>query len=441
MKKPYTVAIVGKPNSGKSTLFNRIVGGRKAITHPTPGVTRDLMRAKTVWNGKEFIVVDTGGFDSLKSDSLQLEIRKRIIDSASSADVIIFLVDLKSGPTSEDMLLLKAIREMHDKIICTVNKVESYEDEIESNNFYSLGFSQIFPISALHGRRVGDLLDEIVSRFPATTIVCADDNAILKVTLIGKPNVGKSSIINKLIGDDRNIVSELPGTTRDTINLWVKYHGEDLVIIDTAGIVKKSKRGRGLEGLTSLKSERSVNAADIVLAVIDASTYSITRQDVRIVSIAHKAKKGVIIVLNKWDLVDKEKLHYGDFEKIIHKLIPFVNYAPLLTVSAKTGTRIGNIFTKCFKIQEERKKKISTPKFNKLISEVTSTNPPSYYNGGTGKIYYGTQTGIEPPTFTLFVNNPSYFPRTYRRYINNQLRKVFTFEGTAVRIHFRQREH
>ena len=441
MKSPYTVAIVGKPNSGKSTLFNRIVGGRRAITHSTPGVTRDTMRAKAIWNGKEFSIVDTGGFDSIKSDSLQFEIRKRIINSASGADVIIFLVDLKTGPTSEDVMLMKAIRKMQDKVICVVNKVENKDDEIESTNFYSLGFSHLFCVSALHGQGVGDLLDEVVAKFQRTEITHFDDEAILKIALIGKPNVGKSSIINKLIGDDRNIVSEEPGTTRDTIDIWLKYYGEDVVIIDTAGIRRKSKSGRGLEGLTSLKSERSVNNADIVLVVIDASNYKISHQDIKIVSIAHKARKGIIILLNKWDLVNKENLHYGSFEKLVHQLIPFVDYAPLLTVSAKTGTRIGNIFPKCFKIQKEREKTIPTAKFNKLISEATSTNPPSYYNGGTGKIFYGTQTGVKPPTFTLFVNNPSYFPRSYRRYINNQIRKMFTFEGTYVRIHFRSREH
>ncbi|HMA77488.1 MAG TPA: ribosome biogenesis GTPase Der [Candidatus Krumholzibacteriaceae bacterium] len=441
MKQLSSVAIIGKPNSGKSTLFNRIVGGRKAITHAAPGVTRDTMREKTSWNGKEFTVVDTGGFDSEGDDALQHEIRKRIVSSAVSAEVIIFLADLKTGPTSEDMLLLKSIRKLRNKIICVVNKVESTNDEIESNDFYSLGFSRLFTISALHGRGIGDMLDEVVSRLqPEDTFHSVDDD-IIKIDLIGKPNVGKSSIVNKLIGKEENIVSEEQGTTRDTINLRFKYYGKDVVVTDTAGIRRKSRKSRGLEGLTSLKSERSVGNADIVLAVIDVSNNRITKQDIKVISIAHKARKGIIILLNKWDLVDKTDLDYQTFKKVIHKSIPFVEYAPIITVSAKTGTRIGAILPKCFEIQGERIKKIPTPEFNKFLNKVTSINPPGYYKGGIGKIFYGTQTDIKPPTFTLFVNNPSYFPRSYRRYINNQLRKVFTFEGTAVRIRFRSREH
>lgn len=440
MKKNYKVAIVGKPNSGKSTIFNRIVGARKAITHKTPGVTRDVMESTASWNGKAFDIIDTGGFIFSKDDPLQKEIKKRILDTAAQADVIIFLVDSRTGPTSEDLALLKGLRDFRSKVICAVNKVENQDEVIEISDFYSLGFELLFPISAIHGRGVGDLLDEVTSKFPARIIRSTDDSSTLKITILGKPNVGKSSIINRLLGDERHIVSEEPGTTRDTINLHLRYHGQDVVIVDTAGIRRKSRKDRGLEGLTSLKSIRSVEEADIVVAVIDASENMISKQDTRVISIGHRARKGILILFNKWDLIEKEGFSYGVFEKMVRKAIPFVNYAPIISVSAKTGTRIGKIIPKCFEIQKEREKKIPTAKLNKLIEEFTLSTPPSFYKGGTGKIFYATQTGVKPPTFTLFVNNPLYFPRSYKRYINNQLRKLFTFEGTTVRILMRSRE-
>ncbi len=441
MKKKHRVVIVGKPNSGKSTLFNRITGERKAITHATPGVTRDTMEDSVVWNGKTFDIVDTGGFIFSRDDPLQHEIKKRIIESALEADVILYLADSKTGPTAEDLSLLKDLRRMREKVILAVNKVETKDDEIEISEFYTFGFSSIFPISALHGRGIGDLLDEVASRLPGSPSRVESDSESLRVSIIGKPNVGKSSILNAILQEDRNIVSHEPGTTRDTINLNFRYHGKTIIIIDTAGIRRKSRSEGGLEGLTSMKSVRSVDQADLVLAVIDASKNRISKQDIRVISLGHKAGKGIVILFNKWDLVEKKDFSYGIFEKMVRRALPFIYYAPIMTVSAKTGARIGKIIPLCLQIQAERKKKIATSKLNRLIEGFVKVNPPSYYRGGNGKIFYATQTGVEPPTFTLFVNNPSYFPRSYRRYINNQLRKVFTFKGTVVRILFRSREH
>ncbi len=441
MSGEFSVVIVGKPNSGKSTLFNRIVGKREAITHSTPGVTRDTIEEIVSWNGSRFKIIDTGGFCFTRGNYLNEEITRRVLEYSRRADLIIFLVDALTGLTSEDQSLFNNIRRMYDKIICAVNKVDNEQMIPAVNEFYSLGFSRLFPVSAIQGRGVGDLLDEVVERLPSSRPPLRKEKEALNIAIIGKPNVGKSSVLNRLIGDERNIVSETPGTTRDSINLHLKYHGKDVVIVDTAGIKKKYKKERGLEGLTTMKSLRSVDQADVVLAIIDASRYSITRQDMRVISLAHKSRRGLIIVFNKWDLVDTGQFSFGDFRKIVYDSLPFVKYAPMITVSALSGKRISKILPVCFTIQEERTKRIPTPVFNRELGRITEQNPPSFYKGGTGKIYYGTQIDIEPPTFKLFVNNSSYFPRSYRRYINNQLRKVFTFEGTAVRLLFNSREH
>jgi len=441
MSREFTVVIVGKPNSGKSTLFNRIVGKREALTHATPGVTRDIIEEMVSWNGARFKIIDTGGFCFTRGDYLNEEITGRVLEASRNADVIIFLVDSLTGLTSEDQELFRNIRKMHDKIVCAANKVDNEKSISNVNEFYSLGFSKIFPVSAIQGRGVGDLLDEVVSRLPSVRPPLTSEEQPLRISIIGKPNVGKSSILNRLIGNERNIVAETPGTTRDSINLHIKYHGKDVVIIDTAGIKKKYKKERGLEGLTVMKSLRSVDEADIVIAVIDASRYQITRQDMRVISMGHKARKGIIIIFNKWDLVDTDLFSFGDFQKIVYDSLPFVKYAPMLTVSALSGKRLSRILPLCFQIQEGRTKRIRTPKLNKELGRITDLNPPSFYRGGTGKIYYATQIDTKPPTFKLFVNNSAYFPRSYRRYINNQLRKVFTFEGTAVRLLFNSREH
>ncbi|MBD3178880.1 MAG: ribosome biogenesis GTPase Der [Candidatus Latescibacteria bacterium] len=441
MGSEFTVVIVGKPNSGKSTLFNRIVGKREAITHSTPGVTRDTIEEIVSWSGSRFKIIDTGGFCFSRGNYLNEEITRRVLDCSRAADLIIFLVDGLTGLTGEDQSLFKNIRRMHDKIVCAVNKIDNEKSRLNISEFYSLGVEKLFPVSAIQGVGIGDLLDEVVSRLPSSRPPVKEKRKSLNIAIIGKPNVGKSSILNRLIGDQRNIVAETPGTTRDSINLHMKYHGKDVVIVDTAGIKKKYKKERGLEGLTTMKSLRSAENADVVLAVIDASRYRITRQDMRVISIGHKSRKGMVILFNKWDLVDTGEFSFGDFKKIVYDSLPFVTYAPMLTVSAESGKRLGRIIPLCFRIQEERTKRIPTPVLNNELQRITAQNPPSFYRGGTGKIFYGTQIDIEPPTFKLFVNNSSYFPRSYRRYINNQLRKVFTFEGTAVRLLFVSREH
>jgi GTP-binding protein len=435
MKRPSLVAIIGKPNSGKSTLFNRIVGSRRAITHRTPGVTRDRMEERASWNGVEFILVDTGGFSLGGEDPLQTKITDRIRKTAAESAVIVFLADVDTGPTAEDENLLRELRDNREKMILAVNKVENDTDSLNANEFYKLGLDPLFTVSALHGMGIGELLDEIVSRLPRRPV--PKNREALKIAIVGKPNVGKSSLVNVLAGEDRHIVSEEPGTTRDSINLHLRYHGMDVILVDTAGVKRRSQTKRGLGVISSLKSLESIRISDIVLVIIDASS-EISRQDTRIAAEAHKARKGIAVLINKWDLVNKKTV--TDFEKDVRAAMPFLSYAPITTISALTGLRVSRIFPMCLAIQGERTKRIATAEINKLIERVTDANPPGFYKRGTGKIYYATQTGIEPPTFTLFVNKSSYFPRSYIRYINNQVRKMFTFEGTAVRISLRSKE-
>lgn len=439
MKRHSIVAIVGKPNSGKSTLFNRLVGGRKAITHETPGVTRDRMEELTSWNGIEFKLVDTGGFSLSTEDPLQSQITERILLAASEAAVIIFLADIDTGPTDEDENLIRALRNQASLIILAVNKVESDRDKWQAAEFYRLGFENIFYISALHGTGVGDLLDEVVSKLPRRPSPGKMEDA-LKIAIVGKPNVGKSSLVNSLAGEEKHIVSEEPGTTRDSINIRMKYYGREVVLVDTAGVKRRSKTSRGLDSISSMKSIRSIEASDIVLVMIDGSNNDISRQDTRIASLAHKARKGVIVLVNKWDLVPRETNTAAEYTRKIREAMPFLSYAPVLCISATEKIRLSKIFPLCVRIEEERTKRIGTAELNKLLETIATRNPPKFFKTGTGKIFYGTQTGIKPPTFTLFVNKSSYFPRSYVRYINNQIRNMFTFEGTAVKISLKSKE-
>ncbi len=439
MKRLSTVAIVGKPNSGKSTLFNRITRSRKAITHETPGVTRDRMEETASWNGVEFRVIDTGGFSLAGEDPLQGQITSRIERTVSESSVVVFLVDVDTGITSEDENLLRALRNDREKMILAVNKVESNQDRLDANEFYSMGLGDIHFISSLHGNGIGDLLDEIVERLPKKPSPQAE-RTDLRISIVGKPNVGKSSLVNSLIGDDRHIVSEEPGTTRDTINIRMRYHNSEIILIDTAGIKRRSRTEKGLDSISSLKSLQSVQDADIVLILLDASRAAISRQDTRVAAAAHKERKGVVLLLNKWDLLEKDDKTLGKYVTRVREAMPFLSYAPILTVSALEGTRLSRIFPLCFRIQEERRKKIGTSELNNCLEEAVTKTPPGFYKSGTGKIYYGTQTGIEPPTFTLFVNKSTYFPRSYIRYLNNHIRNTFTFEGTAIRITLKSKE-
>jgi len=438
MKRLPAVAIIGKQNSGKSTLFNRIIHRRKAIAHERPGVTRDTVEEKVTWNGVEFLLVDTGGYSLEKSDPFAAEVRTRIREAAREAAVIVFLADVDTGPTSEDDVLLKELRDQRSKMIVAVNKVENDTDRWSLHEFQSFGFPDVHAVSAVHGSGVGDLLDDVVSRLPRKA-PGREEKEPLSIAIIGKPNVGKSSLVNALVGEERNIVTEIPGTTRDSVSLRVRWRGRDFILIDTAGVKRRARTEHGLDRISSFKSLESARHADVVLVMLDA-TSELSRQDSRVASEGHRARTGVAILLNKWDLVEKSSTSADEFVGKVREAMPFLYYAPVLTISALTGLRVDRILPLAVKIEAARELRIPTAQLNELLEGIIARNPPSYYAGGSGKIYYATQTGIKPPTFTLFVNKAAYFPRSYIRYLNNQVRKVFTFEGTAIKISLRSKE-
>ncbi len=437
MKRLPVVAIVGKPNSGKSTFFNRVVRRRRAIVHATSGVTRDVVEEMVVWNDVSFTLVDTGGYFFGARDVISRGVRDRVLSTAREADVVLFLGDVDTGPTDEDETLLRELRGERSKMILVVNKVENDADRWSMHEFHRLGIEPMLPASAIHGDGVGDILDEVVSRLPRRSGQIPENP--LAIAVVGKPNVGKSSLVNGLIGEERNIVSEIPGTTRDSVSVVVKRAGRSFVLIDTAGVKRRARTQRGLAAITSHRSLSSARHADVVLVMIDASV-PISRQDVRVASEGHRARAGIIVLANKWDLVEKDSKTEAAFIKTVRESMQFLYYAPVLTISALTHQRIERILPLAAKIQKARETKVSTARLNKAIESITAATPPGYYAGGAGKIYYATQTGVKPPTFTLFVNKAAYFPRSYIRYINNQLRKMFAFEGTAIIILLKSKE-
>lgn len=437
MKRLPVVAIVGKPNAGKSTFFNRVVKRRAAIAHATAGVTRDTVEGRVAWNGVAFNLVDTGGFAFGARDPISRGVRERVFAAAREAAVIIFIADVDTGPTDEDEALLRALREERGKMLLVVNKVENDADRWSVHEFHRLGIEEMYLVSALHGGGTGEVLDAVVSRLPRAAGKAAAEP--IGIAVVGKPNVGKSSIVNAIIGEERNIVTAIPGTTRDSVSILVKREGKEYVLIDTAGVKRRARTARGLDSIASFRSLASARGADVVLVVIDASM-PISRQDVRVASEGHRARTGVIVLLNKWDLVEKDSKTADAFVRSVRESMAFLHYAPVLTISALTGLRVDRILPLASRIAKARETRIATGPLNRAMEELIASNPPGYYGGGAGKIYYATQTGVKPPSFTLFVNKAAYFPRSYIRYVNNQLRKNFTFEGTAITISLKSKE-
>jgi GTP-binding protein len=438
MKRIPIVAIIGKPNAGKSTLFNRIVGRRKAIMHATPGVTRDSVEERVEWNGIPFLLVDTGGFTTGSRDQITADVRARVKRIIKEASVVILVADVDTGLTGEDESIMRETRRERDKMVLAVNKVENDADQWSAHEFHRLGLSNMYTVSSLHGSGIGELLDEVVSRLPRKPVTQGETP--LAIAIVGKPNVGKSSLINALAGEERNIVSEAGGTTRDSVNILVRREGREFILVDTAGVKRRSRTERGLGAITSFRSLASARNADVVAVMIDASE-PVSRQDVRVASEGHRARKGMMILINKWDLVEeKDSMTVNRYIESVRRAMPFLSYAPVITVSALTGLRIERILPLALGIQTARERAIATSRLNRTIERIVNESPPSYHAGGIGRIYYATQTGTKPPTFTLFVNKAAYFPRSYIRYINNQLRKVFTFEGTAITISLKSKE-
>ena len=441
MNRKPIIAVVGRPNVGKSTFVNRLVGRRQSIVDDMPGVTRDRIYFDVEWQNKKFTVIDTGGIVPGDEDDIMLSIYDQAKIACEEADKIIFIVDGIEGTTPVDMDIANILRQSGKPVFLAVNKVDSHNQITMISDFYSLAVGEPIAISALHGSGgVGDLLEEITEDF-STEIEDAEDNTI-KLAIVGRPNAGKSSIVNALLGEKRVIVSDVSGTTRDSIDSYLNFEGQDYVIIDTAGIRKKAKVDYGVEKFAVDRAIRSIRECDVALMVIDATeaTNGISDQDKKIASIITEAGKGMVIAINKWDLIeDKKSNTINKFEQKIANEIPFLDYVPKIYISAVTHQRLNSIFTKVLDVQKERSKRIATGLLNKVINEAYALNPPQTIRNKRLKIMYSTQAAVKPPTFILFANNEDLMKDHYKRYMENKLREAFGFTGTPVRISIRTR--
>lgn len=433
--KTKTVAIVGRPNVGKSTLVNRIVGERRSIVDDMPGVTRDRIYFDAEWQHKSFILIDTGGIVTNDDDEFVKNIFTQSKLAVDEADLILFVVDAKSGLNPYDNDIADILRQSKKPVIVVANKVDSPDEITSYTEFYSLGFEEVMPISALHGSGgVGDLLDVITKDIKVLPV--DDTDGAIKIAIAGKPNAGKSSILNNLLNEQRAIVSNVSGTTRDSINSEITYKNQDFILIDTAGIRKKSKVDYGVEAFAVDRALRAIKEADISLLVIDA-TEGLSDQDKKIAQAIEEAGSGLIVVFNKWDLIKNVQTH--KIEQQIEKEAPFLNYAKKIFVSAKTGQRLHSIFDLAIEIQNERTKRIQTSLLNRIVNEAVDINPPTSIKGKFLKIYYSTQAKTCPPTFSIFINSKKLLQDSYKRYLMKKMREAFGFFGTPIRMLYKEK--
>lgn len=438
-RKREIVAIVGRPNVGKSTFVNRLVGARKSIIDDAPGVTRDRIYFDVSWCGKDFTVIDTGGIIPNDEDEIMKNIFAQVELALDEADKIIFMVDAKDGINPIDIEIANFLRRSKKPIFLTANKVDTIDKSVGAYEFYQLALGEPYIISALHGSGgVGDLLDKIIKDIEED---CSsqDNETSIKIAIVGRPNAGKSSIVNAVLNENRLIVSDISGTTRDSINSKLKFENDQYTIIDTAGIRKKSKVDYGVEKFAVDRSIRSIRDCDIAILVIDA-TVGLTDQDKKISQIIVEAGKGIILAVNKWDIVEnKDAYSTVKYEKKIESEAPFLNFVPKIFISALTKQRINTIFIEAKKVYEQYKKRISTSLLNKIVNEAYVINPPTSFKGKRLKIYYSTQVCDSPPTFVIFINDKKLVKDSYKRYLENQLREAFGFIGVPFRISFRER--
>lgn len=442
MKRKPVVAVVGRPNVGKSTFVNRLVGKRQSIVDDMPGVTRDRIYFDVEWQNRPFTVIDTGGIIPDDSDEIMISIYDQARIACNEAEKIIFIVDGIEGVTPVDEDIANILRQSGKPIFLAVNKVDSSSQITMLSDFYSLALGEPMAISALHGSGgVGDLLEELTSDFEYDD--SEYDDTVIKIAIAGRPNAGKSSIVNSLLGEKRVIVSDISGTTRDSIDSRLKYNDRDFLIIDTAGIRKKSKVDYGVEKFAVDRAIRSIRESDVTLLVIDAveAENGISDQDKKIASIVTEAGKGMIIAINKWDLIaDKKSTTINKFEKMLENELPFLSYIPRIYISALTHQRLNQIFDKAVEVYEQCTKRISTGLLNKVVNEAYALNPPQTIRNKKLKILYSTQAAIQPPTFILFANDEKLLKEHYKRYMENKLREAFGFFGTPIRISVRTRK-
>ncbi len=448
MPKPI-VALVGRPNVGKSTLFNRLVGERMAIVHDTPGTTRDRLFGEAEWNGRVFHVVDTGGIDpthggktplSVGSADFINEIRQQAKVAIDEADAILFVNDGETGVTASDLEVANILRRSQKKlengtfwppIFVVANKTESKGRRDEIAQFYELGLGEPYAVSAVHGTGTGDLLDALVEAFPPQETEEEDDS--IKIAIVGKPNAGKSSLLNRLVGEERAIVSPIPGTTRDATDTIIEFNGLPVTLIDTAGIRRRGKIEPGVEQFSVLRAFKAIERADVALLMIDATT-GITSQDAHIAGFILDEWKSAVVIVNKWDLVEKDAFTMEEYTRKIRADLNFMDYVPLLFISAKTGQRVDQVLPMALRVQEERLARLTTSKINEVIHKAQDAHPHPSHAGRQLKMFYGTQVRSDPPTFMIYVNDPKLMHFTYLRYLENQIREEYGFLGTPIRI-------
>ncbi len=431
------VAIVGRPNVGKSTLFNKLIGDRLSIVKNEPGVTRDRLYRETEWSGREFILVDTGGLEPRTDDFMMNKIKEQAQVAIDEADVVIFLVDGKAGITALDEDVTNILRKKDKKVVVAVNKIDNYIKEAENIlEFYSLGFEDVVGISAEHKINLGDLLDTVTGKFAEKKEQEREEG--LKIAVLGRPNAGKSSLVNKLLNEERSIVSDIAGTTRDAIDSSLKYKEETYTLIDTAGIRRKSKVEDAIEYYSVLRAIKSIKRADVCVLMLDA-TELLTEQDKRVAGLIYEERKPIIIAVNKWDLIEKDNTSVKKFTELVKVELPFLSYAPVVTISALTGKRTVNILEQAKFIAGEYHKKITTGLLNQVLAEMIAQNPVPTRKGRAVKINYATQVSQAPPKFVFFSNNPELVHFSYQRYIENKLREYFGFEGCPIDIVFNKK--
>ena len=426
------VAIVGRPNVGKSTLFNKLIGQRLSIVKDEPGVTRDRLYRQTEWSGKEFILIDTGGLEPKTNDFMLSQIKQQAQVAIDEADVILFLVDGRAGITALDEDVATILRKRDKKVVVAVNKIDNYiKDQDKILEFYSLGFEDVIGMTAEHKTNLGDLLDAIVDKFPNKKNKEVAEG--LSIAVLGRPNAGKSSLVNKLLNEERTIVSEIAGTTRDAIDSDLNYKGERYTLIDTAGIRRKAKVDDDVEYYSILRAIKSIQRANVCILMLDA-TELLTDQDKRVAGLIFDEKKPIIIAINKWDLIEKDNKSVKSFTDLVKADLAFLDYAPIITMSALTGKRTINVLDVAKEINGEYHKKISTGLLNQVLAEMISQNPVPTRKGRAVKINYATQIGVAPPRFVFFSNNPELVHFSYKRYMENKLREYFGYEGCPIEI-------
>ena len=432
------VSIVGRPNVGKSTLFNRLIGTRKAIVHDEYGVTRDRHYGESFWNGRDFTVIDTGGYLPNEMNVMVVGIREQVHIALEESDVILFVVDVKDGINTLDKAVANLLRQQDKPVILVSNKADNEERRMNSTEFYELGFEELFPVSSINGTGTGNLLDRVVELLPEETEP-EPDTETPKLAFIGRPNVGKSSLFNALLDDERAIVTDIAGTTRDSINSNLEYDGKEYLLVDTAGLRKRTKVKENIEFYSTIRTDRAIRECDIAILIVDAMQ-GFDAQDKRVIREAEKFNKGLVIVLNKWDLVpEKDTNTVREFEDYIYTSVPQLYYVPIVTISALNKTRIHRVLNVAEEVIAERRKEIPTPEFNDFLEQMLGEKPLPMKRGRQLKITYATQVKSNPPVFKFFMNSPHDLPPNYRKYIENKIRERFGFIGVPITMVFRQK--